>query len=1414
MDNTILGIDIGSVSIALVEITSTGDILGTSYRMHGGKIAEGLIEMLGEFDLSRVESIAATTSTPAYVKVATRYDNQTAHMEAVHHLHPQVGAILNVGGERFSLVFYDEQGRYRRCRTNTSCAAGTGSFLDQQASRLSLRDITELSELAHGNTGAVPKIASRCAVFAKTDLIHAQQEGYSLEEICDGLCHGLAKNIVDTVCSLETPRDPVIFCGGVSKNPAVRRHLCDLMGTELIVDEYSHVYGALGAALHHSRERSGLRRLFIIDPSQIIMAVEEEKHYAYEGLDLNLSDYPDFSAHDQYIYHVTSRTAPSVVEVDVYEAPVAGQEKNVYLGIDVGSTSTKAVLLDEDKNVLAGFYTRTVGRPVDAVCALFEAICTFMEHNEIRLTVIGAGTTGSGRKLTGRVIGADLILDEITAHARAACELNPKVDTIIEIGGQDSKFTTLKDSRVTFSIMNTVCAAGTGSFIEEQAKRMGVPIDEYADRTRGACSPISSDRCTVFMERDMNHYLTVGYSADEVLASALHSVRENYLTKVAIEASIGDVIFFQGATAKNRALIAAFEQRLGKPILVSRYCHLTGALGTALSLADEGVSRSTFRGLSLYTRKIPVRSEICTFCTNSCKITIADIDGSPVAYGFLCGRDYETRRFVDNNSSGFDLIKQRSDAFSFRRKCRNPTGPTVGIPAALHIFEDVEFWEYFFDQLSIRTITSRAFRDGIKEGRHISGAEFCAPLVEFHGHVKHLLDRSDFVFVPFYLEEKTQQKGVRRQYCYYTQFAPSLVSGANPGRQDRILTPLVNYLYSRTHTKRQLWQMVQGITDRKISLLEVSSALENALRFKRESLQRLQEIFRRERTGATTVSVALLGRPYTALSPSMNKGIVSLFASRGIRVFSQEMIPVEKEESPDVKELTDELHWRHASGIVSAAASVACMSGMYPVLLTSFRCAPDSFAVDYFKKVMDAYAKPYLVLQLDEHDSNVGYETRIEAAIRSFENHHHTAGVTSPRIIPSVAPTRSFSGKTVVFPNWDPLSCRLLVANLMREGIDARLIKETETSTLKSLKYNTGQCIPLSIIAQEYIDFMEQSDLDPARSVLWIGRGELACNVKLIPHHIKNVLNTYGKGMEKAGVYHGEISMKDVSLRATVGGYFAFMFGGLLRRLSCSIRPYERVKGMTDRVLEESLEIIEESFLGIRSRDRALREVMQRFHDIPVRKEHRQKVAIFGDLYVRDNDFANQGLISFIEEHGGEVVTTPYSAYMKMIAQPYFRKWMGEGKYIFSLSSRAFLSTLKQFEKRYAVYFESLLGECGHDYGDDVSEILGNFAMIPEHSGESMDNILKTHYIRKYYPDVSLFIQTSPAFCCPALVTEAMARSIEEYTGVPVVSITYDGTCSNKNRVIIPYLYYPRAVADHPRNEEALETILKTLSGA
>lgn len=1395
-ESNILGVDIGSVSISLAEITPDKQIWKTSYEFHHGMIREALSHMLEKYDLTGICGIAATSSTPLLIKVNQQYDNRIAVMKACDHFHGPVQAILIVGGEKFGLIRFDDKGNYRDFKANTSCAAGTGSFLDQQAGRLGLKNTEALSELAFTNTGAVPLIASRCAVFAKTDLVHAQQEGFALSQICDGLCSGLAKNIVDTLFAGESFQGKIVFTGGVAKNRSVVRHISSLIDQGVVVGE--SFYGAAGAALHLLDELLLKDRIRLSSVADVLIPKKSGKKWFYPPLKFQNTSYPDFSGMESFEYVPSDiQTGFSGrVEIDLYEN-LNNTCQEAYLGMDIGSTSTKAVLIRRDKTVLAGFYTRTAGRPVEAMKLILAAIDHIRIEKSIDLRILGAGTTGSGRKFVGKIIQADLVIDEITAHARAAVEIDPKVDTIIEIGGQDSKFTTVKNGVVTFSIMNTVCAAGTGSFVEEQARKLGCPLTEYSRRTENRKSPMASDRCTVFMERDINHYLSEGYDRNEVLGSVLHSIVENYLTKVAIEGNIGETIFFQGATAKNRSLVAAFEYRLQKPIHVSRYCHLTGAIGTGLSMIDQKTVESGFRGLPLYRKNIPIASEVCDLCVNHCKITTAQVDQEKVAYGFLCGRDYEGDKYVDNNRSGFDLQGARSKVFSFKKRQGIDDDLTIGLPASLHIYEDLPFWQYFFNELSIKTTTSLKFRDAVKVGKKIAGAEFCAPMAAIYGHVNYLMDHADYVFLPFYLEKKTERKDARRQFCYYTQFSPSLIyTAVKPENRKKLLMPLENYLYSSFYDKVQLYQVLKKILPGRQGFFAVSAAYDAASEFKNRFRQGLKTFYQ-ENIFSDEFHVVLLGRPYTVLSSSMNKKIPEIFNTQGVKTFYQDMLTYDQKEVHPIDTLLDEVHWNYAAKILEAACVTAQRKGAYPVFITSFKCTPDAFVMEYFKQIMESYGKPYLILQLDDHDSSVGYETRIEAAIRSFKN-HYTANNTGRDMVnaPSFMPSREkrVGNRTLLIPNWDNVSLRFVVAAFQKEGIDARLLEENETTIQKSLRYNTGQCIPLNIIAQEAIDYVKSNDLDPANTVLWNLKSSMACNLALFPHHIKTIFRKHGKGMEKIGVFAGEISFMDLSIKLPVNVYFGYMFGGLIRKIGCKLRPYEKIKGETDRVIEQNIHLLVDAFLGKRSKASALDEVITNFEQIEQinHSMNRPKVAVFGDLYVRDNEIMNQNLIHFIEENGGEVVVTPFSSYVKMVEKPYLQKWFREKLYFNVLSYKTLIAAVKHLEKTYLKYFDRIWTEPEPEYDDSPQKILSEYGMRAENTGESIENVLKIFYTRKHYPDIALYVQTSPAFCCPSLVTEAMAKEIERKTGVPIVSITYDGTGGMKNDSIIPYLKYPR----------------------
>jgi len=1390
----VIGIDIGSVALSGVTTDLSGNVITSSYAFHHGRIPEALMKMFGDTDLSAIAGVATVSKDWFDRSRVSYFDQQTAVAAAGKTLYDGLRSIMLVGAEKFQLINFDGNGRYEHTATNTSCAVGTGSFLDQQAKRMNLGDVMELCDLALQHTGEMPIIASRCSVFAKTDLIHAQQEGYSRSAICDSLCKGLAKNIVDTLFSDDKPAGPMLFAGGVSRNQAVAKHLEAYLGISLLRHPLSHVLPALGACLLLLRERgrqAPQMALHVSSITDLLQGVKQEKKYFHKPLGLSLSSYPDFTAVTNYEYQSQHTGHPDKVQVDLYRKIRRRSTIGGYLGIDIGSTSTKALITDRKNNPVAGFYTYTCGRPLDATRAIFEAIAMVQGTGNIFFRFAGVGTTGSGRKFVGKIINADMVIDEITTHARAAYELNPETDTIIEIGGQDAKFTLMKEGCVTFAQMNTVCSAGTGSFIEEQAMKLGVSLNDYSTMATGVPAPLASDRCTVFMERDLNNYLNKGFTINEILASVLHSVRENYLKKVAVEALIGNHICFQGATARNKALVAAFEDKLGKEIYVSRYCHLAGAYGLTFLLAEERRRRSAFRGLDLYREQIPVSIETCKLCNNHCRIRLAEVAGEQVAYGFLCGRDYETKKFVDSNISGFDLLKERKKHYQVAKRRRFKSPLVIGLPASLHLFEELTLWQRFFDNLSVKTITSENFDDPVRTGKRLAGAEFCAPMEAMYGHISYLSDKADLIFMPVYLEARDKEYEAERNYCYYTQFSPPVISSSGGSiLKEKLLIPFLNYAKGLGSVRKELWRCLEPFSEGVFDYAEMCMAFDEALHFYNRRKAGLKQLYLQHAAGNEDIAVVLLGRPYLVLSSHMNKGIPDIFGSMGVRAFYQDMIPYDHSDVSDIDYLLDVFPWYYAANILETAKVAAVTGRLYPVLVTAFKCAPDSFLIEYFKKIMDAHRKPYLILQIDEHDSNVGYETRIEAGVRSFRNHASMEKYPVKPVLPLILPPEKSiqARKTLVFPNWDQDVSPLVVANLRRAGLDARLLEPDDTITRQSMVHNTGQCIPLNIITQEFIEYVRKHELDPASTMLWMVESLYTCNIRLFPYYIKNLLDAYGRGMEQAIVYSGEISHLDISLNTCLNAYLAYMAGGLLRKIACRIRPYETNKGETDAAFRTGLKILEKAFLGKAPMEESVIQAVSLFDPVRYERQWRPRVAIFGDLYVRDNQVLNQDLIHFIEDAGGEVITTPYHEYARLTAENTIRRRQARGRNLEALGLKAMLAGIALLDKKYYKHFRRYLGREPEIRPAKLEKMLDRFNIKCLHSGESYDNLLKIFYLLEQYPDLSLFVQTNPAFCCPSLVTEAMKNEIRRVTGVPIITITYDGTSEFKNDIVVPYL--------------------------
>ncbi len=1376
-----VGIDIGSAFVSLAFVDDAGKVTQTGYARHEGDIPGTMRRLLPRITLSRARYAGATGSGAEGIEGLPRtFDPIVAIVEGTRHLLPGIRNILYIGAGSYHLIRLGPDGEYRRHTSNSACASGTGAFLDQQAYRLNFLP-EELADRAAA-CRSCPNVATRCSVFAKTDMIHLQQDGYPPEDIAAGLCRGLARSTVDALLRGQRVTGPTAVVGGVARNGAVVKGVEEQLGFPVRVPARPELVAAVGAAIAGRKAGEPCR----LAPHRLRPRASRSRRQALRPpLALVLSDYPDFTPALAYV-------DGNDTEVTLVRRYPAGTTIPVALGIDIGSTSTKCTLVDEDRRMVAHLYRKTAGDPIGATQLLFAGILDLAEKQEIHFEVRGAGTTGSGRKLIRRLIGAEFERDEITAHALAATFLDPKVDTILEIGGQDAKFTQLENGVVYNSVMNYVCAAGTGSFIEEQARKLGISIHEYADFAMGVEAPLTSDRCTVFMERDLDLLLSAGWSRREVAAAVLHSVRDNYLNKVVNGLHIGDRVYFQGATARNRALIAAFEMELRKPILVSPYCHVTGALGMSLMILAEGVRTPTFKGLSFANRKFHTETEECTLCTNRCTMTVVRTDDEVVAWGARCGREYSELRRRREKIRGYTLVRDRERLLFGTGRRRGPEAAPprarVGLPRSLTTWSYLPFWRAFVESLGCELVLSRkSGKEVLEEGlRHVT-AEFCAPVVMSHGHVADFADREvDLLILPQMIRAEQPGKATDSHFCPYVQGHASVIRslaglGLDP---DRIVTPTVMLNRSERWQAAEMYETVGrrlGATRREIRAA-LRAALEADREF-REAVRRRgrEELARLEREGGR--GVVLLGRPYNALDPGMNLELPKKIAEKGVTVFPLDALPVGPD---DISEDWRNMYWAYGQRILAAAEYVASREDLFAIFFTSFSCGPDSYILSYVKEVMNRAGKPFLVLQLDQHGADAGYMTRVEAALESFRSWRPRAF----RPPPPPGAGRLTPDRKVFIPPMDPFGARLLAAAFRGFGYPAEVLVETEETLALGLKHTLGgECVPCPTTVGAFLAALEREGRAPGRAAFFMPTACGPCRFGQYATLDRLILERRGQGEvlilspSAVNAYQG----LPEELRRMV--WDVVLVSDILHKVELSVRPYEREAGATDRAVDRALEeVASELERGGRDLPETLRRVLPRIWSLKAPGPSRPRVGIVGEIYVRNDPFINDDLVRTIERLGGEVHLSSLAEWI-LYTDYLHRHGIGPtrrnlGQRISAPIRERFLSAKENLYYGIAAPF---LGGREEPPLEDILRAGERFVPL-EFQGEAILTIGRAILLIER-EGCRAVVNASPTFCMPGTVSAAIFPKIERELGVPVISIFYDGS-GDPNRVLVPHLHY------------------------
>jgi predicted CoA-substrate-specific enzyme activase len=611
-----------------------------------------------------------------------------------------------------------------------------------------------------------------------------------------------------------------------------------------------------------------------------------------------------------------------------------------------------------------------------------------------RIRIRGVGTTGSGRELIGELVGADTVQDEITAHKTGSSFISRRffgqsVDTIFEIGGQDSKFISLEDGVVVDFAMNDACAAGTGSFLEEQAERLGIRIKgEFGEMALSSRAPVRmGERCTVFMEQDLNTYLHRGASKVDLVAGLAYSVVINYLNRVVRGRKIGETIYFQGGTAYNDSVAAAFTHVLGKKIIVPPHNGVIGAIGMALLARDKMRAtgdRTRFRGFDLGKVDYRRREFVCKGCSNFCDMQEIRIDGTNTYWGDKCSERYRKSARTGVKPVIEDLPARRAEWFEslLGGETKGPRG-TVGVPRAMYFYERFPFWKTFLTRLGFGVkVSPRTDKAIAREGLEKTVAEPCYPIQVAHGHVAALLrDGIDFLFVPNVVNAETTHTHTESHFCPWGQTLPFVLASV-PGWEkevrQKLLSPTVRFRDEERLVVEDLFECFGPLG---VSRREVREAIREGWkeqhRFGNFLLDRgAMAVSEVEKADAH--AVILIGRSYNLYDRDVNLNVPGKLRDQyGANVIPIDFLPVD---GIDIREIHDNMFWNYGRKIIAAARWCRNRPKFHIIYITNFKCGPDSYIRHFIRKASDASS---LSLQFDGHGNDAGYMTRCEAYLDS-----------------------------------------------------------------------------------------------------------------------------------------------------------------------------------------------------------------------------------------------------------------------------------------------------------------------------------------------------------------------------------------------------------------------------------------------
>ncbi len=1177
--------------------------------------------------------------------------------EVIGKFYPNGQLFIDIGGEDAKLMYFRKKS-FPDIRMNGNCAGGTGAFIDQMASLLGIT-LNELDELAL-QSGNIYPIASRCGVFAKTDIQSLLSKRVPLTDLARSVFHAVAVQVANTLLQGIKPKPKIIFSGGpLMFSRAMQHammHVLDVKHQDVIIPGYGNVLPALGACLAGHVERP------CMTVSQLTRHFSSIAGKTIKNQPNRLK--PLFKDKDEFKQWEKSKdTGHNLFE----ETPAISTD--IYIGIDAGSSTTKLVAVNQNKKIVFTYYTNNKGNTINAVKKAFASLRQYIEEHQINATIQYTIVTGYGEELIKKAFDCDEGIVETIAHYKAAAFFKPDVSFILDIGGQDIKAIYIKDGQVKDIEVNEACSSGCGTFIETFAGSLGLPVEAFAKKAVMSVTPYDlGSRCTVFMNSKLKQALREGARIEDISAGLAYAVVKNCFNKVLkIKDTniLGDEIVVQGGTFMNPAVLKATELFLGKRVERSPISALTGAFGCALTAVERPGNKTKWKNQFNEIQE-PEQEEnktsetiICDGCGNKCRISQLFFPGGRVYYsGNRCEKKYSNNE--QRTRAGFNFMAFKNKLV-FEQKIKPPATPKIkiGIPRVLNMYDNFPFWNTLFSELNIQVCLSSPTSGCNQQKAHgtIMSDNICYPAKLVHAHIFDLIDKQvDRIFYPIVRYEKNEFKDAVNTYnCPVVSGYPDVIKNVVNFKEHGVIYDMITVAFNNdTLLARACYEYLKHFGIEKAAFKKAfQKAKTRAAHVRRELQEKGKKIIERAPENNKPV-IMLVGRPYHA-DPAVHHNIPGMICDMGIDVITEDMVP--ENHSTDFKHDVQVLsQWQYSNRIYNALEWAGRQDNVHVIQLNSFGCGPDAVVMDEAKEILEKYHKHYTMIRIDEGENPAPVKLRIRSLVESLHHNYRERSKT----INNRQTTPSFSKldrkKHILGPNLSRFYALFTESLFFQEGYDFELLPEADRHSVETgLKYvNNDICYPAIILTGDIIKALQSGKYDLNNVAIAMSETGGQCRASNYVSLIKKAI--MDAGYKDIPVISVSTNPNTLNVQPGFKKNFFQMLSLTLNTLiytDALLKLYnfvvvrEQTKGESKRVFDKYIRYAYKNRQKyvIKHSLSLLRQAVEEFNTIAYHDVSLPRVGIVGEIFMKYNAFGNYQLEDWLRDNGMEVVTSPLNSF-------------------------------------------------------------------------------------------------------------------------------------------------------------------------